>query len=177
MAAFPTRRVVGFLAVVGFGAAALFALYTVVVLNWSYSTGDRAGTLLKLANKGWVCKTWEGELVMPILTTGGDGAGDQNDLGSRTWYFTVRDEGVVEKIQQSVGKRVVLTYDEHKGIPGNCFGDTPHFVTNVRLEDVPAAAATTTPTTTPPATPPPATPTPVPAGQPLPSTVPAPATP
>jgi len=40
-------------------------LYTAVALNWSYSEGDRAGTLQKFSRKGWVCKTWEGELMQP----------------------------------------------------------------------------------------------------------------
>ena len=141
MAPFPKRRVLSFFAVFILGVGALFALYTVVVLNWSYSTGDRAGTLLKIAHKGWVCKTWEGELIMPLLTTGGDGDGDQNDIGSRTWYFTAKDEATVKKLQAAVGKRVVLTYDEHKGVPGSCFGDTPHYVADVRFEDVAVAPA------------------------------------
>jgi len=158
---FPKRRVLGFFAVFVLGVGALFALYTVVVLNWAYSSGDRAGTLLKIAKKGWVCKTWEGELVMPLLTTGGDGAGDQNDIGSRTWYFTAKDEETVKKLQAAVGKRVVLTYDEHKGVPGSCFGDTPHYVADVRLEDPPAAIPVPAPV---PAAPTPAAPaTPVPA--------------
>ena len=154
---FPKRRVLGFFAVFIVGVGALFALYTGVVLNWSYSSGDRAGTLLKIARKGWVCKTWEGELVMPLLTTGGDGSGDQNDIGSRTWYFTAKSEETVKKLQAAVGKRVILTYDEHKGVPGSCFGDTPHYVADVRLEDQPAAPVPV------PAAPVPVAPAPVPA--------------
>jgi hypothetical protein len=156
--AFPTRRVVGFLAALAGGVALTAGLYTVVVLNWSYSTGDRAGTLLKLSHKGWVCKTWEGELVMPVITGGGDDQHQPGDLGGRTWNFTVRDEAAVAKLQSAVGKRVVLTYSEHKGVPGSCFGDTPYYVENVRLEDPPAAPA----------------PTPAPAPVPVPAAAPAP---
>lgn len=45
------------------GGIALFALYIYIALNWSYSTGERAGFLQKVSNKGWICKTWEGELI------------------------------------------------------------------------------------------------------------------
>ena len=172
--AFPTRRVAGFFAVFVLGVGALFALYTTVVLNWSYSTGDRAGTLLKIAEKGWVCKTWAGELVMPLLTTGGDGSADQNDIGARTWYFTVTDEAVVKKVQRAVGKRVVLTYDEHKGVPSSCFGDTKNFVSDVRIEE----PLSPTPSPAPPPTPAPVpTPEAVPVPVPAPMPVPTPATP
>lgn len=138
--AFPTRRVVGFLAALVAGVSLTAGLYTVVVLNWSYSTGDRAGTLLKLSHKGWICKTWEGELVMPVITGASDEQHQPGDLGGRTWNFTVRDDAAVANLQAAVGKRVVLTYSEHKGVPGSCFGDTPYYVENVRLEDPPAPA-------------------------------------
>jgi hypothetical protein len=160
--AFPTRRVVGFLVALAAGVALTAGLYTVVVLNWSYSTGDRAGTLLKLSHKGWVCKTWEGELVMPVITGAGDEQHQPGDLGGRTWNFTVRDEAAVAQLQSAVGKRVVLTYSEHKGVPGSCFGDTPYYVDNVRLEDPPAAA----PPAAAPAAPAPAPGAPVPAATP-----------
>ena len=42
----------------------LFALYTWSTLTWSYSSGERAGYVQKFSRKGWICKTWEGELAI-----------------------------------------------------------------------------------------------------------------
>ena len=102
--------------------AILFALYTWVVLSWSYARGDRAGYLQKLSEKGWVCKTWEGELAMV------------NVPGTLTekFLFTVRDESVAKKVNALLSKKVVLSYEQHVGIPTSCFGDTPYFVTDAR---------------------------------------------
>jgi hypothetical protein len=49
--------------------------------------------------------------------------------------FTVHDEAVVKKINESMGKRVSLVYEEHVGIPTTCFGDTGHFVKDVQIVD------------------------------------------
>ena len=45
--------------------------------------------------------------------------------------FTVRDETVVPALLASMGKRVQLTYDQHKGVPTTCFGETEYFVSKV----------------------------------------------
>ena len=103
------------------GALALFALYIFIALNWSYSTGERAGFLQKVSNKGWICKTWEGELSLVAMP----GAAPEKFL------FTVRDEAVAQKITAAAGKRVTLNYEQHKGLPTTCFGDTDYFVTGV----------------------------------------------
>ena len=103
------------------GAIALFAIYIFVALNWSYSTGERAGFLQKVSNKGWICKTWEGELSLVAMP----GAAPEKFL------FTVRDEAVAQKITAAAGKRVTLNYEQHKGLPTSCFGDTDYFVTGV----------------------------------------------
>jgi hypothetical protein len=44
--------------------ALLFAVYTFVALTWTYSRGERAGYVQKFSQRGWLCKTWEGELAM-----------------------------------------------------------------------------------------------------------------
>ena len=100
----------------------LFAIYTAVVLNWSYSEGERSGVLYKLSHKGWVCKTWEGELN---LTPGA--------AAPTIWAFTVRDEDVVKQINEAMGKEVSLRYSEHSGIPTRCFGETNYFVDGLRV--------------------------------------------
>jgi hypothetical protein len=112
------------------GAALLTAIYFWVALSWNYSTGERAGWTQKLSKKGWVCKTWEGELVMVSLP------------GSmpEKFYFTVRDDAVADQINASMGRRVSLHYEEKVGLPTSCFGDTRHFVVRVvRLDDAPNA--------------------------------------
>ena len=102
-------------------AISLFGLYIYVALSWSYSTGERAGFLQKVSNKGWICKTWEGELSLVAMP----GAAPEKFL------FTVRDEAVAQKIIAAAGKRVTLNYEQHKGLPTSCFGDTDYFVTGV----------------------------------------------
>ncbi|MDD4911673.1 MAG: hypothetical protein PHP57_05210 [Sideroxydans sp.] len=102
--------------------AAVFAAYTWVALTWNYSEGERAGFMQKLSKKGWLCKTWEGELSLVALP----GAAPEKFL------FTVRDDAVAAKINALVGQRVALSYAEHKGIPTTCFGDTNYFVADVK---------------------------------------------
>ena len=107
----------------------LFAGYLWVMLTWSYSSGERAGWVQKLSKKGYICKTWEGEMAMVSLP------------GSipEKFLFTVRDEQVAQRVHAVMGKRVALDYEEHIGLLTSCFGDTGHFVTEVRvIEDTPA---------------------------------------
>jgi hypothetical protein len=104
---------------------ALFALYTWASLTWVYSSGERAGYVQKLSQKGWLCKTYEGELVLVSMP------GTQ----AEKFAFTIRDKNIAKKIDETVGKRVRLVYEEHKGIPTNCFGDTSYFVQEVHLLD------------------------------------------
>jgi H+/Cl- antiporter ClcA len=92
--------------------------YTYASLNWAYSDGERVGVLQKLSRKGWVCKTWEGELALYVVS----------GVAPQIWPFTVRDDQVAKTLNVSLGKRVRLHYDEHRGIPSNCFGDTQYFV-------------------------------------------------
>jgi len=94
------------------------ALYTYSTLSFSYSKGERVGFVQKLAKKGWICKTNEGELAMVNMD------GQQ----AEKFYFTVRDDVVSAKIESFAGHRVTLQYEEHKGIPSSCFGDTTYFV-------------------------------------------------
>jgi len=112
------RRAISIFAFVIIAAVALFALYTWVVLHWSYSEGERAGYLQKLSRKGWLCKTWEGEILLSSMP----GAIPER------FNFTVRDENVVRQLQAAMGQRVQLTYEQHIGIPTSCFGETEYFV-------------------------------------------------
>lgn len=100
----------------------LAVAYLWLSLTWSYSEGERAGYVQKFSKKGWLCKTWEGELAMVAMP---------GSLAEK-FQFTVRDAGVASKVEKTMGKRVSLTYEEHRGIPNTCFGDTAHFVVDVR---------------------------------------------
>ncbi len=110
-------------------AGLLFAAYIWAMLNWSYSSGERAGWLQKLSDKGYVCKTWEGEMALVSLP------------GSmpEKFIFTVRDKQTAEKLNAVMGKRVSLHYEQHIWLPTSCFGETEYFVTDVKvIEETPA---------------------------------------
>ena len=100
----------------------IFALWSWVTLGYVYSTGDRPGYVQKLSKKGWLCKTWEGELNMAL-----PGAAPP-----QIFSFTVPDDSVAEALAQQLGRRVSLTYEQHRGVPTSCFGDTEYFVTRFR---------------------------------------------
>jgi hypothetical protein len=99
----------------------LFSLYTWASLNWVYSSGERAGYVQKFSLKGYLCKTWEGEIVLVSMP------GTQ----AEKFLFTVQDEAVAKKLNDSMGLRVKIHYQEHKGIPSSCFGETAYFVDNL----------------------------------------------
>lgn len=105
------------------GALLLIALYTLFMLWWSYSDGDRAGVLQKFSKRGWICKTWEGEIAMYVV--GG--------VAPQIWDFSVRDDEVARQLQEAVGQQVRLHYAEHRGLPTNCFGETDYFVNRVEV--------------------------------------------
>jgi hypothetical protein len=106
----------------------LIALYLWGALSWNYSSGERAGWVQKFSKKGWICKTWEGELAM--ITMPGS--------AQEKFFFTVWDEAIARQINEAMGKRVSLHYDEKVGLPTTCFGETRHWVNKVTVvHDVP----------------------------------------
>ena len=100
----------------------IFVFFTWSSLAWVYSEGDRAGYVQKFSKMGWICKTWEGELAMVAVP------------GStpEKFYFTVKSDSVAGLINGSIGKKVAIHYQQHKGVPTSCFGLTEYYVTNVR---------------------------------------------
>jgi len=109
----------GFIAlVVGAGS-----LWTLITLTFSYSDGDRVGYVQKFSHRGWLCRTWEGELAMTPVP----GATPQ------IFSFSVRDNDTVKRIKDAEGKRVALHYKEKRGIPSSCFGDTNYFISDIRV--------------------------------------------
>ena len=112
-----SKALVSLLLAVLLGAGAL-AAYTWGALSWSYSEGERVGYVQKLSRKGWVCKTWEGELAMVTMP----GAIPEK------FYFSVRSDAVAGQLNKALGKRVGLKYTQHLGLPTSCFGETEYFV-------------------------------------------------
>ena len=102
--------------------ALCFVAYTWLVLTWSFSAGERAGYVQKLSRKGWLCKTWEGEMALVSMP----------GTVAEKFPFTVRSDEVARRINDTIGARVALTYEQHIGIPTSCFGETQYFVTAVR---------------------------------------------
>jgi hypothetical protein len=100
----------------------LLAGYTWIMLHWTYSTGERAGYVQKFSKKGWLCKTWEGEMALVSMP----------GTVAEKFYFTVPYDAVAARINQSVGQRVSLTYRQHLGLPTSCFGETQYFVDDVK---------------------------------------------
>ena len=98
-------------------AIVAMGLWTWFSLSWSYSEGNRAGVLQKFSKKGWICKTYEGELALYVV--GG--------VAPQIWYFSTRDEELAKRLSTAVGQQIQLHYTEHKGIPTNCFAETPYF--------------------------------------------------
>jgi hypothetical protein len=108
----------------------LAAAYFFVALKWNYSSGENAGWVQKFTKRGWLCKTWEGEMAMVTMP------------GStpEKFHFTVWDDNVADQINRVMGKRVTLHYDQKVGLPTTCFGETRHFVTGVTaVDEIPLA--------------------------------------
>ena len=107
------------LAVLILGPLIVIGLWIAITLNYTFSTGERAGYVQKFSKKGWICKTWEGEIAMANMP------GTMPEV----FEFTVRDDSVAHIIERDMGRRVALTYEQHRGIPTSCFGETEYFVT------------------------------------------------
>jgi hypothetical protein len=107
-----------------------FTAFTWFTLHWAYSEGERAGLLQKFSRRGWICKTWEGEMALATPAA----------VAAEKFLFTVRDDEVAKQLNAAIGTRVTVHYEQRKMIPTSCFGDTEYFITSV----------TSTPTAQPP---------------------------
>ncbi|HET7766295.1 MAG TPA: hypothetical protein VFK92_14505 [Burkholderiales bacterium] len=116
---------------------AVVAGYVLVITFWNYSSGERAGWVQKFSSKGWLCKTWEGEMAMVSMP----------GTTSEKFNFTVWDDNVAAQINKVMGKRVSLHYEEKVGIPTSCFGETRYYVDRVTaVEEIPLAPGIVVPT-------------------------------
>jgi hypothetical protein len=100
---------------------AAMAGWTALTLDWAYARGERAGFIQKFSQKGWVCKTWEGEIAMVNVP----GAAQER------FAFTVRNDSIANEITRLMGSHVAIVYEQHRGVPGSCFGETEYYVTGV----------------------------------------------
>jgi len=101
----------------------MFGLYTAFMLWFSYSEGERAGVLQKVSKRGWICKTYEGELALYVV--GG--------IAPQIWHFSVRDEAIAAELRRTVGQQVRIHYEEHRGLPTDCFGETDYFASGLEV--------------------------------------------
>ncbi|HEV2286035.1 MAG TPA: hypothetical protein VGR80_08330 [Steroidobacteraceae bacterium] len=115
------KVLVGIVVVAALGLAG----FTYLMLHWSYSEGERAGYVQKLSRRGFICKTWEGEMAMVTMP----------GTVAEKFLFTVPSDAVAARINAAVGKRMALHYEQHKWLPTSCFGDTEYFITGVRVTE------------------------------------------
>lgn len=113
---------------IGFAVAIVlaFGAFTWLTLHWSYSDGERSGYVQKFSRRGWVCKTWEGQMALVTLP----------GTVAEKFDFTVRDPVTAAMLTANIGKRMTVHYEQRKWIPSSCFGDTEYFVTQARLEPI-----------------------------------------
>jgi len=100
-------------------------LFFTVLYYATYSEGTRTGELIKFSHKGYVFKTWEGEL-------------SQGLSGNKIFTFSILDskEATIQKLKSLEGKYVKVTYVErYKTFPW--WGDTKYFVTDATEEKSP----------------------------------------
>jgi hypothetical protein len=101
---------------------AAVALWVTTTLAYSYSSGWRAGFNQKISRKGWVCKTWEGELAISSVP----------GVAPTIWSYSVRSDSVARAIEALAGQQVEIHYAQHKGVPTKCFGETEYYADGVR---------------------------------------------
>jgi len=106
------------------GLILALAGFTWLTLHWSYSDGERAGLLQKFSRRGWICKTYEGEMVLATVAT----------VNAEKFLFTVRDADIAKQLTSYIGDHITVHYEQRKWIPTSCFGDTEYFVTSVQRE-------------------------------------------
>jgi hypothetical protein len=97
----------------------LFCGISYGILQYSYSTGQRSGKLVKISKKGFLPKTYEGTLDL--------GSGD-----ALTWQFSVHDESLGEQLTSLSGQNVTLEYRE---LLWRIFYETKYDITGYKVMD------------------------------------------
>ncbi|HHM21630.1 MAG TPA: hypothetical protein ENJ20_06360 [Bacteroidetes bacterium] len=97
--------------------------------NYTYSEGTRSGNLIKISKKGYIFKTYEGQLKL-----GGIDLQNEEEGLSDTWSFSVKNINIVRQLEKLQGEKVILRYKEiNKAMPWQ--GDTNYFVTDVEQKE------------------------------------------
>lgn len=97
--------------------------------NWTYSEGSRTGYLIKISEKGYVFKTFEGQLNL-----GGFKDSDQGTISGNTWDFSLKDENLYKQLEALEGKKVMLRYKEiNRAMPWQ--GETNYFIYEIEERD------------------------------------------
>lgn len=99
-----------------------------LLTGWSFSDGERAGTISKFSRRGYLFKTYEG-----VLNVGGF-SGETGSLTPQFFDFSVKDDAIAKQITDAVksGQRVTLHYEEKiLRLPWN--GDTKYYITTVEM--------------------------------------------
>jgi hypothetical protein len=96
------------------------------ICGMTYSEGTRSGILTKVSRKGFVFKTFEGE-----LNIGGINQGDGTIMPNTVFKFSVYDSKTYHKLDSLQGKKLVVSY---KQVIKNFFwqGESDYFVHDVR---------------------------------------------
>jgi len=107
---------------IGFAILVIYFLFATV---YTYSDGNRAGRLIKFSHKGYVFKTYEGELNLGGINTTNGGV-----LINNMWQFSVEDKAVSDTLSRLEGKDITLHYREKtNALPWR--GDSKYIVDKV----------------------------------------------
>jgi hypothetical protein len=109
-------------------------LITIVILWWiyyficglTYSEGTRSGILTKVSKKGYVFKTFEGE-----LNIGGIDQGDGTIMPHTVFKFSIEDDKTYKKLDSLQGRKVIVHYNQ---VIKNFFwqGESDYFVDDAK---------------------------------------------
>ncbi len=114
----------------GIGGGILVVLFVIYYFNYMavYSEGNRAGTLIKFSKKGWLFKTYEGELNQGGVANPVPGTAMVNQI----WKFSVKKDAVADELMKMEGKVVRLHYRQYnKMLPWE--GETQYLVNDVEI--------------------------------------------
>lgn len=102
-----------------------FAGWYAFIYYASYSEGTRSGELIKFSNKGFIIKTWEGEISQGIS-------------GAQIFKFSVEDnkKEIISKLEKYQGRYVKLKYKE-RFAKISWLGDTKYFIIDAVEESSP----------------------------------------
>jgi hypothetical protein len=124
-------------------ATVVIALVVLVLTNYNYSEGTRAGFVIKVSKKGMIFKTWEGQLNLQSF-----GAAHRYDSFVEVFDFSIPkgDTALYRQLREVslTGERINMDYTEKLiKLPWN--GDTKYFITKIDRLDKPQETKNTDP--------------------------------